>query len=101
MNTILRGRGIDGRETRVANDGYVVGYKGSTTASAPSPSKPKVASTTASTPTKTTSTTKSTASPGSPYPQPKSAASPSIFDKLTDPKLYTGAHKNRFDESGK
>jgi len=26
---------------------------------------------------------------------------PSIFDKLTDPKLYTGSHKNRFDEEGK
>lgn len=25
----------------------------------------------------------------------------SIFDKLTDPNLYTGAHKNRFDENGK
>lgn len=25
----------------------------------------------------------------------------SIFDKLTDPSLYTGAHKNRFDDSGK
>ena len=26
---------------------------------------------------------------------------PSIFDKLTDPKQYTGAHKERFDEDGK
>ena len=26
---------------------------------------------------------------------------PSIFDKLTDPKLYTGSHKERFDEEGK
>lgn len=26
---------------------------------------------------------------------------PSIFDKLTDPKLYTGAHKARFDQDGK
>lgn len=26
----------------------------------------------------------------------------SIFDKLTDPKLYTGSHKHRFDpETGK
>lgn len=27
----------------------------------------------------------------------RSASKPSIFDKLTDPKLYTGAHKHRFD----
>lgn len=27
--------------------------------------------------------------------------SKSIFDRLTDPKLYTGAHKNRFDAEGK
>jgi len=26
---------------------------------------------------------------------------PSIFDKLTDPKQYTGAHKQRFDSEGK
>lgn len=26
---------------------------------------------------------------------------PSIFDKLTDPKLYTGAHKHRFGSDGK
>jgi len=26
---------------------------------------------------------------------------PSIFDKLTDPKQYTGAHKARFDSDGK
>jgi hypothetical protein len=26
---------------------------------------------------------------------------PSIFDKLTDPKQYTGAHKERFDKDGK
>jgi len=26
---------------------------------------------------------------------------PSIFDKLTDPKQYTGAHKQRFDADGK
>lgn len=26
---------------------------------------------------------------------------PNIFDKLTDPKLYTGAHKERFDKDGK
>jgi len=24
-----------------------------------------------------------------------------IFDKLTNPKLYTGAHKSRFDEEGR
>ncbi|KXZ47017.1 hypothetical protein GPECTOR_38g253 [Gonium pectorale] len=28
------------------------------------------------------------------------SAKPSIFDKLTDPKLYTGAHKHRFDDNG-
>lgn len=32
---------------------------------------------------------------------PKSAGTPTIFDKLTDPKQYTGAQKERFDESGK
>lgn len=26
---------------------------------------------------------------------------PSIFDKLTNPKLYTGSHKQRFDEEGR
>jgi len=31
----------------------------------------------------------------------KLGGGPSIFDKLTDPKLYTGAHKHRFDEDGK
>ena len=34
---------------------------------------------------------------------PKKAATtnkPSIFDKLTDPNQYTGAHKNRFDSNG-
>jgi len=30
-----------------------------------------------------------------------SKKSPAIFDKLTDPKLYTGSHKSRFDENGK
>lgn len=31
----------------------------------------------------------------------KASGKPSIFDKLTDPSLYTGAHKARFDTSGK
>ena len=30
-----------------------------------------------------------------------STGKPSIFDKLTDPSLYTGAHKLRFDKDGK
>ena len=30
-----------------------------------------------------------------------SSKKPNIFDKLTDPKLYTGAHKERFDKDGK
>ncbi|KAH7827724.1 putative p25-alpha [Monocercomonoides exilis] len=33
-------------------------------------------------------------------PKPKAKKS-NIFDRLTDPKLYTGAHKNRFDADGK
>jgi hypothetical protein len=33
--------------------------------------------------------------------EPKKKEGPSIFDKLTDTKLYTGAHKQRFDEEGK
>eukprot|EP01102_Stenamoeba_stenopodia_P022286 TRINITY_DN922_c0_g1_i2.p1 TRINITY_DN922_c0_g1~~TRINITY_DN922_c0_g1_i2.p1 ORF type:complete len:244 (-),score=59.51 TRINITY_DN922_c0_g1_i2:7-738(-) len=32
---------------------------------------------------------------------PKQASGGSIFDKLTDPNQYTGAHKHRFDETGK
>jgi hypothetical protein len=31
----------------------------------------------------------------------KKAGGPSIFDKLTNPSLYTGAHKLRFDANGK
>jgi len=39
-------------------------------------------------------------------PTPGSSGTPkkkdkSIFDKLTDPSLYTGSHKERFDENGK
>jgi hypothetical protein len=30
----------------------------------------------------------------------KTVGKPSIFDKLTDPRLYTGAHKHRFDADG-
>lgn len=49
---------------------------------------------------------------GSDGPAPTSSRTPrsgrragggggSIFDKLTDPKQYTGAHRERFDESGR
>ena len=32
--------------------------------------------------------------------QPPDGASPQIFDRLTDPSLFTGAHKHRFDKKG-
>eukprot|EP00026_Physarum_polycephalum_P016380 Phypoly_transcript_17269.p1 GENE.Phypoly_transcript_17269~~Phypoly_transcript_17269.p1 ORF type:complete len:105 (+),score=23.55 Phypoly_transcript_17269:456-770(+) len=31
----------------------------------------------------------------------KKAGESDIFDRLTDPSKYTGAHKNRFDANGK
>jgi hypothetical protein len=33
-------------------------------------------------------------------PPAPSTGGPDIFDRLTDPRSYTGAHKHRFDESG-
>lgn len=40
-------------------------------------------------------------SPSSGKKTSSGAGHKSIFDKLTDTKLYTGAHKHRFDDSGK
>eukprot|EP01113_Clastostelium_recurvatum_P032364 TRINITY_DN4150_c0_g1_i1.p1 TRINITY_DN4150_c0_g1~~TRINITY_DN4150_c0_g1_i1.p1 ORF type:complete len:231 (-),score=71.51 TRINITY_DN4150_c0_g1_i1:50-682(-) len=34
-------------------------------------------------------------------PKTTKAAKSEILDRLTDPKLYTGAHKHRFDDDGK
>ena len=48
----------------------------------------------------TTHNEKGAAKAGIVSPKKKKDGS-SIFDKLTDPKLYTGAHKLRFDTNGK
>jgi len=51
---------------------------------------------------KETEMTKSSISGGSPKKSPKKKKDgPSIFDKLTDASQYTGAHKHRFDSTGK
>jgi len=51
---------------------------------------------------KETEMTKSSISGSSPKKSPKKKKDgPSIFDKLTDASQYTGAHKHRFDSTGK
>jgi len=56
---------------------------------------------------KPTATTPKSSSPTKPKPDeaeghdPEKKSKGDIFDRLTDPKLYTGSHKNRFDAGGK
>jgi len=102
-----KGLGLDGRESVAKGNGHapptasiakelkVNTSASSITSSAKSPSSSKSSS------SKSPTNNKKAPSPSTSKSPTASKKGPSIFDKLTDTSLYTGAHKARFDKNGK
>jgi len=83
-----------GKKPRVKAAGERKGWDGQSTEHEPDPSGMNLRPTKSS-PKK--SPTKAGSKAGTPSPK----KGDSVFDRLTDSKKYTGAHKHRFDDSGK